>query len=407
MKSRKNKSHIKQNHTKQNHKTNKIRRNLHGGEVIASGGYGCIFRPALKCKGDSKRGTHQITKLMKKKHAEYEYKEITQFLPILRKIPNYQNYFIVDNVSLCEPDNLNEDDLEHFSSKCKALKKIDLNVENINNNLDKLLALNIPDGGMDVGDYIEADKPIPELNQMLIDLLKHGIVPMNSFHVYHGDVKESNILTGKDSDSHAKLIDWGLSAKTDGNIIPKIFYRKPLQYNIPFSCILFNDTFTEMFTEFVKDKPIKKSDKQIKSFVRKFLYEWNDERGEGHLNLILKMMKLSLGNKSKGIGIIIDYLSEIIQTFGIDNHSEDWLMSYFKTVYLKNLDIWGWIMSYSPILEKTKTNTKTKNNYPKLKQIFATYLYDPAKATKVINVEQVVQDMEEVFDEYTDEHLHP
>ena len=33
-----------------------------GGKVIASGGYGCVFSPALKCKGSSKRENNKITK---------------------------------------------------------------------------------------------------------------------------------------------------------------------------------------------------------------------------------------------------------------------------------------------------------------------------------------------------------
>ena len=38
-----------------------------GGKVIASGGFGCIFKPALKCKNKDKRQEDSITKLMKKK----------------------------------------------------------------------------------------------------------------------------------------------------------------------------------------------------------------------------------------------------------------------------------------------------------------------------------------------------
>ena len=39
---------------------------LKGGKVIASGGFGCIFKPALKCKGKDERAKDGITKLMKK-----------------------------------------------------------------------------------------------------------------------------------------------------------------------------------------------------------------------------------------------------------------------------------------------------------------------------------------------------
>ena len=38
-----------------------------GGKVIASGGYGCVFNPALRCKGKN-RVKNKISKLMTKKH---------------------------------------------------------------------------------------------------------------------------------------------------------------------------------------------------------------------------------------------------------------------------------------------------------------------------------------------------
>ena len=42
--------------------------NIKGGEVIASGGFGCVFSPALKCK-NKKRTKNKITKLMIRKNA--------------------------------------------------------------------------------------------------------------------------------------------------------------------------------------------------------------------------------------------------------------------------------------------------------------------------------------------------
>ena len=48
-----------------------------GGKVIASGGFGCVFSPALKCKGVKiRRGKNRISKLLTKKHALKEYNEI-------------------------------------------------------------------------------------------------------------------------------------------------------------------------------------------------------------------------------------------------------------------------------------------------------------------------------------------
>ena len=50
-----------------------------GGKVIASGGFGCVFSPALKCQGERTRGKNRIPKLLTKKHALSEYNEIKEF----------------------------------------------------------------------------------------------------------------------------------------------------------------------------------------------------------------------------------------------------------------------------------------------------------------------------------------
>ena len=44
-------------------KTKKVRK---GGKVLSSGGFGCIFKPALKCK-QKNRMDNYVSKLMKKK----------------------------------------------------------------------------------------------------------------------------------------------------------------------------------------------------------------------------------------------------------------------------------------------------------------------------------------------------
>jgi hypothetical protein len=49
-----------------------------GGKVLASGGYGCVFSPALKCEGSKNREIGKITKLQTEKHAQKEYEEITK-----------------------------------------------------------------------------------------------------------------------------------------------------------------------------------------------------------------------------------------------------------------------------------------------------------------------------------------
>ena len=70
-------------------------KNDKGGKVLASGGYGCVFTPALKCEGAKKRETGKISKLMTEKHATQEYEEINSIKEKLDSIKNYEDYFLL------------------------------------------------------------------------------------------------------------------------------------------------------------------------------------------------------------------------------------------------------------------------------------------------------------------------
>lgn len=341
--------------------------NLKGGKVIGSGGFGCVFKPALKCVGQ-KRNENDITKLMKKKHVKAEYKGIQQYKKMLEGIPNYKDYFLVDGFSTCEPDKLDDGDLERFDKKCSALKKMKINSSNVNSRLDKLQALNMPYGGVDVGDYIENSrmnyKKLARLNDALIALLKKGILPMNEKEIYHCDIKDSNILVQENGGLKTRLIDWGLSTTfKGGNVIPKPLTNRPFQFNVPFSVVLFNDTFTKMYTEFLK-KNKEPTYFLTRSFVINYVVTWINERGSGHLKSLNNIFKafferglINIEEQFKKDIIefeytfyfIFEYISYVLFKFTKDGKFDK--MTYFNDVFLKNLDVWGFIMTYLPILE--------------------------------------------------------
>ena len=126
--------------------------NTLGGKAIASGGFGCVFYPALKCKDSVNRDSNKISKLFTNKHALTEYNEIQLLKPLLKQIPNYSDFFIINNLTLCTPDKLSSDDLINFNNKCNSItNKTDLT---INNNLDEFKILNMPYGGITISNYI-------------------------------------------------------------------------------------------------------------------------------------------------------------------------------------------------------------------------------------------------------------
>lgn len=380
-----------------------------GGKVIASGGFGCIFKPALKCENETnnKDNMNKISKLMTTKHAKDEYKQIEKYNNLLKAIPNYENYFLVNNVELCKPNSLTKNDLNGYKKKCKALNKKGISSKNINNSLDQLMIINMPNGGIDVEKFVKGNLPlvknyfvssnIIKLNNSLINLLVNGIVPMNKLNIYHCDIKDGNVLVEfLDKDLLTRLIDWGLSIiwTKKQNGIPRKLYRRPFQFNVPFSSVLFNKDFIELYNNFLSlnSKP---DYFQIREFIINYIFIWNDIRGPGHLSAINDIIKkLTINdltaikkNKIKEHFIeydftyyyIVEYLSKILEKY-TNNGSLD-LMSYFDNIFLKNVDIWGFVMIYICLYEYLYDSFDELNEYQmefitKIKYIIIHFLYE-------------------------------
>ena len=112
---------------------------IKGGEVIASGGFGCIFVPELKCKtpGSKRSDKRGVSKLMLSKYAKEEYEDTIKYKHILSKIPNYKDYFLVDGFSMCEPAPLSKRDLKHYKTRCRALQKRNVTKKQVNERLSE------------------------------------------------------------------------------------------------------------------------------------------------------------------------------------------------------------------------------------------------------------------------------
>ena len=120
-----------------------------GGMPIEHGGFGCVFKPPLKCKnGNHKSGG--VSKLMLKEYADAEFDEIYETKLLVRNVPDYQNYFLLDNITKCDPLPLSDEDLHNFNKVCKNLTKKDINKTNVNDKISELRVLNMADGGDEV-----------------------------------------------------------------------------------------------------------------------------------------------------------------------------------------------------------------------------------------------------------------
>ena len=381
---------------------------MEGGKTIASGGFGCVFRPSLKCKMIDDREPNKISKLMTSKHALAEYNEVLLLKNILNKIPNYMNYFIIDGFTICEPDKLTKSDLTDFK-KCSALPKDSIISTNINKSLDKLLLINIPDGGEALDNFIymhSAYQEIIEINKSMIQLYINGIIPMNKLNIYHSDIKDSNILISRQKDHllQAKLIDWGLAViynPKKHQDLPENWKNRPLQFNVPFSIILFSNKFEEKYSKFLNNSSGKITRAKLLPFVLNYINEWNDIRGPGHFKYITHIFFMFFEkdhptekNNTKffeetyTLPYIANYLVKILLAFKPKE--------YLNTIFVKNVDVWGLMMTYYPIMEIIYDNYKTSskndiNIFNFIKSLYLNVLYK--NGDKVITVSKVLKEM--------------
>lgn len=395
--------------------------NTLGGKAIGAGGFGCVFYPALKCENTKKRSKNKITKLLNIKHANEEYEEIKLITPFLKNIPNYSDFFLIDDIELCKPHNITSKDLIGVNEKCNNIiesitksKESSSNVdkaETLNKELYKYKIINMKYGGITIGQYVDkyiiSDTTITLLKS-LSNLLLNGIIPMNKLEIYHGDIKESNVLVNvKETALNPRLIDWGLTIiYSVPTSVPIRWTNIPLQFNVPFSNIMFSNMFQQNLNKFMNEKPINKSLVNCEEFIKIFLKKIIKR---GHHSYIQYIFCIIFDSKSEYENIIINYIASIIFLYLADRQKMDitWLMDYLITIYKHNLDIWGFVMIYLPFLEKIHTliykHSKqltpsvlscVKKIRDQFKYIFVTHLYNTS--TTQINVNTLLDDLHQI-----------
>ena len=352
-------------------KTYKKSRSRKGGEVIASGGFGCIFKPALKCISSNSRKSG-VSKMSIQRHGVQEMNEIVKIREKLKKIKNYNKYYLLD-ITMCKPDTLNVNDLKNFDEKCYAITRYNINKKNVNNNLDKLTILNMPNAGIDLKDWIIKDKfitkdKIIQLNKLIISLLKHGVIPMNKRNVIHNDLKDRNIMI--DDNLNARIIDWGLASIVNNNKIPNEIMDRPLQFNTPFSSMIISEEFIRNYNSFlhhVKKGTILFNHINLRNYIiNEYLTKINRYYGYYDDNVIVFNMLFSSNISAKTflsdekkealleygyyLYYLSNYITDILIKYTTSNY--DFLVDkYFSECYLFNSDIFGLMTVYYNFFE--------------------------------------------------------
>ena len=139
--------------------------NSKGGEAVGRGSYGCVFRPALKCRGFNEDLGKYVSKLMCNKEANQEMQEIDNIINIIYNIPNNKEYFIPNKEEQffkCNLEDIDKSNLKNSNicvnfQRCSESDKLrDLFKDNFSddeaiqwivNNKKNLTIIHQPDGG--------------------------------------------------------------------------------------------------------------------------------------------------------------------------------------------------------------------------------------------------------------------
>jgi hypothetical protein len=419
-------------------KSNPNTRKRKGGEAVASGGFGCVFRPALKCEGEKKRQVGNISKFMKNEYADDELEEVNNAKNILRKIPNYSKYFALYGYNKCVPDKFTDEDLKKFRSKCRTFS-LNYIKNNFNKNKDirkDYAILNSPDLGISVSDAIEklfnkfgsktTNNPdiykfLIKLNNTSVDTLKNGIKKMSDVDFYHSDVKQQNVMTNLDiynldkSFEYMKLIDFGLALPEDAD---EYDVNGNFLFNYPFSSCLYSyyyrDSINRKLNRSIKaahsDEPNKVKPflkKEITNFVNMII---NDRIG--HMPYILHIGQSGFNMTVKDFiaklfqPLLIDYLTEVIIRNYTKNQDtgpgigkyyfDDY--NYWRNVYRFNLDVWGFLQIYYQIANNA--NNRFNDIREDYISIIKKYVYNVDYANKTIPVNSVIADINKITKKY-------
>ena len=318
---------------------------------------------------------------------------------LLSVIPNYKQYFLLEDISICEPDTLVGDDLTNLE-KCRTIEPY--NASTINEHLNEFMIINMPYGGNNLHIVIRNDLiSFKDLTILLKKLVLNAIHPMNQLNIYHFDIKASNILY---KNNNLKLIDFGLlDFKNAEHSVPKNLSLGAINFNSPFSIILFNSEVLMRVNWNLQQYSSSSSSKKrpslssilkfFKPIYEEFIKLFGLEKTELYVIRIISQIYSIKGKKSTNFKLVVTELIcrycsyAIFNYIDFENNVFD-KVKYFDTIYSKNVDIYGIISCYTDYLDSSQSHySNTFKSH--IADLLLMYCYNYTYATKVIPIDLI------------------
>ena len=370
-------------------------------------------------------------------------------------------------VRACEPKPLTGVDKLGFS-KCSVLKRDGITSSNINSKLAKVRIINSPYGGLELeqawtrvstmglGLYTPGFKAV---NNACRRLLKHGILPMNKKGLLHGDIKAPNVLVDVNSSEdtldraglvgrllgeinptlarrsppyvEARLIDWGLSMRVPPNgTVPSDLTRgRSLMYNAPMSAILFNSALQGHIRHYYKDiglnspmSPLGRQGLMWNLALRVYALYKTIVGSRGHDAYLTELVAnvyapLLVGPEARDVAAnvehgrlatfqttIVEYIAEVFANY-LDANGNFMARRYFDSVFKKNMDVYGLVMCYAPVIDSRQYDDLFEWKRPLsngVVRLLAEYCFSPKYAATAIPVDKLLDDLGKLNDETED-----
>ena len=337
-----------------------------GGKMLASGGYGCVFSPAIDCDGTSLESKKYVSKVqVNNKYAKREImigKRIT-------KIKGYRNHY-VPIVKHCEVKLGEIEDKD--SGRCEIFKKKSSN---------KFTTMKMPFiNGTDFIDFMIKHKDSRYIVTNIIASYNHLLVSLNKLvqnNILHYDLKGTNIMFDNES-KLPLLIDFGLSAIIDDEIVSdeqmkEIFYVFGPDYyvwplEVHYMSYLINENIEPVEEELVNivEEFVDSNKGLTKNFSHNFLSKYKDKclkqlKFYNNLNTFQEKKKyiMRYWNTFDNYSLSIMYL-KFINLINLDGYTDNSFIIHFTELLLTNIDpnpemrfdIFKTIQEFNSILNK-------------------------------------------------------